>query len=124
MLIAAGAVFLGNAEAWGRQRHSGQAHDSSAEMPLSALPTQAQDTYRLILVGGPFASRRDGIVFGNREHALADEPRGFYHEYTVPTPGAHDRGARRIVCGGAPVTHPQACYYTADHYASFRRITP
>ena len=60
-------------------------------------------------------------MFGNREHQLPPQPHGYYHEYTVRTPGAHDRGARRIVCGGAKV-NPVACFYSDDHYASFRRI--
>ncbi len=88
---------------------------------LADLPREAQATYRLIQSGGPFPFRKDGIVFGNRERELPPQPRGYYHEYTVATPGARDRGARRIVCGGTP---PQACYFTADHYASFRRIAP
>jgi ribonuclease T1 len=61
-------------------------------------------------------------VFGNRERLLPRERRGYYREYTVKTPGARDRGARRIVCGGAQPAAPQACYYTADHYTSFKRI--
>ncbi|MDE2092318.1 MAG: ribonuclease [Burkholderiales bacterium] len=91
---------------------------------LAQLPAEAQTTHRLILAGGPFAHRKDGTVFGNRERALPARPRGFYHEYTVRTPGARDRGARRIVCGGTPPTRPAACYYTGDHYATFRQIAP
>jgi ribonuclease T1 len=86
------------------------------------LPREAQATEALILAGGPFASGKDGAVFGNRERLLPAEPRGYYREYTVMTPGAGDRGARRIVCGGRKPTAPEACYYTGDHYASFRRI--
>lgn len=89
---------------------------------LAALPPEAQSTERLILAGGPFPYAKDGMVFGNRERLLPRKPRGFYREYTVKTPGARDRGARRIICGGQPPTHPEACYYTDDHYASFRRI--
>jgi ribonuclease T1 len=74
-----------------------------------------------IHAGGPFGYERDGVVFGNREHILPGRPRGYYHEYTVPTRGAHTRGARRIVCGGAR-EQPDSCYYTDDHYQSFRRI--
>jgi ribonuclease T1 len=55
---------------------------------------------------------------------LPRQPRGFYHEYTVSTPGARDRGAKRIVCGGRPPERPEACFYTADHYVSFQRIVP
>ncbi len=91
------------------------------DVALAALPKQAQETYALVHKGGPFPYERDGVVFGNRERILPSKPRGYYHEYTVPTPGAKDRGARRIVCGGA-TNVPEACYYTDDHYQSFRRI--
>jgi ribonuclease T1 len=86
------------------------------------LPPEAIATERLIRSNGPIAHSRDGAVFGNRERRLPAERRGFYREYTVRTPGAHDRGARRIVCGGDRPANPEACYYTDDHYASFRRI--
>lgn len=89
---------------------------------LADLPKEAQATDRLIRAGGPFPYRKDGSVFGNRERLLPPERRGHYREYTVDTPGSRDRGARRIVCGGTPPTRPEACYYTDDHYASFRRI--
>jgi ribonuclease T1 len=89
---------------------------------LSALPAQAQETEQLIRRGGPFAYAKDGSVFGNRERQLPLGRRGYYREYTVKTPGAPDRGARRIVCGGSQPTKPDACYYTGDHYASFARI--
>ncbi len=91
---------------------------------LSQLPAEARHTHRLILSGGPFAYRKDGSVFGNRERLLPTKRRGFYHEYTVFTPGARDRGARRIVCGGFRPTRPEACFYTGDHYATFQRIAP
>lgn len=93
-------------------------------VPLVQLPREAQATHRLILSGGPFPYGKDGTTFFNRERLLPRAPRGFYREYTVRTPGASNRGARRIVCGGEPPTRPEACYYTADHYASFRRIIP
>ena len=89
---------------------------------LAQLPAEAQITERLILAGGPFPHSKDGSVFGNRERVLARQPRGFYREYTVKTPGARDRGARRIVCGGRQPANPEACFYTDDHYASFRQI--
>ena len=89
---------------------------------LQALPAEAQNTERLIRTGGPFPYAKDGSTFGNRERLLPRQPRGYYREYTVRTPGSRDRGARRIVCGGARPTQPDACYYTEDHYASFRRI--
>lgn len=90
---------------------------------LSELPRQGVETYRLILQGGPFPHEKDGVVFGNRERRLPSHQRGYYREYTVVTPGARARGVRRIVCGG-PSRTPDACYYTADHYASFRLIAP
>lgn len=91
---------------------------------LTALPPEGQQTYRLIHQGGPFPYEKDGSVFGNRERQLPRQARGYYREYTVKTPGARDRGARRIVCGGEAPRQPEACYYTADHYASFRVIVP
>ena len=89
---------------------------------VTELPRHGQRTYRLILQGGPFPYHKDGSVFGNRERLLPRERRGYYREYTVETPGARDRGARRIVCGGKRRTMPDACWYTSDHYASFKRI--
>ena len=93
-----------------------------AEISLSELPVQARETHRLVLAGGPFPYSKDGTVFGNRERLLPRKARGFYREYTVKTPGARNRGARRLVCGGTPPTAPEVCYYTDDHYASFKRI--
>lgn len=81
------------------------------------LPDEAQETLELIDVGGPFPYDKDGTVFGNREELLPDREHGYYHEYTVVTPGESDRGARRIVTGG-----DDEYYWTADHYASFERI--
>jgi ribonuclease T1 len=98
--------------------------DSVGAVALATLPPEARGTHRLILSGGPFPYRKDGTVFGNRERLLPLKARGYYREYTVKTPGSRDRGARRIVCGGTPPTSPEACFYTADHYASFRRIVP
>ena len=72
--------------------------------------------------GGPFRYEKDGTVFGNRERQLPGQRRGYYREYTVPTPGLSHRGARRIVCGGKQPRSPDACYYTEDHYSSFRLI--
>lgn len=86
---------------------------------MADLPPEARDTLRLIDRGGPFPYRRDGIEFGNRERLLPLRNRGFYREYTVPTPGASDRGARRIIVG-----RDGERYYTKDHYRSFRRIVP
>ncbi len=72
--------------------------------------------------GGPFRYEKDGTVFGNRERQLPSQQRGYYREYTVPTPGLSHRGARRIVCGGRQPRQPDACFYTEDHYSSFRLI--
>lgn len=94
-----------------------------ASMGLAELPRQGVETYTLIHQGGPFASEKDGATFGNRERILPAKKRGYYLEYTVPTPGLNHRGVKRIVCGGARTT-PDVCYYTADHYASFRKIVP
>lgn len=98
--------------------------ESMDDVALSDLPSQARTTYRLIFKGGPFPYDKDGTVFGNRERLLPAHKRGYYREYTVKTPWARDRGARRIVCGGKPPTQPEACYYTGDHYNSFRKIMP
>jgi ribonuclease T1 len=96
----------------------------SQVIALSELPVQAQDVHRRIHEGAPFRHTKDGSVFGNRERLLPRRPRGFYREYTVPTPGERDRGARRIVCGGKEVRRPETCFYTRDHYASFQQIDP
>lgn len=85
------------------------------------LPRQGRDMLALIQAGGPFPNDRDGIVFGNRERALPRAARGFYHEYTVRTPGVRNRGARRIVCGGDQRA-ADTCYYSDDHYQSFKCI--
>ncbi|MFF1821841.1 ribonuclease domain-containing protein [Kribbella sp. NPDC058245] len=89
---------------------------------LSSLPSQASDTLRLIHSGGPFPYSQDGTVFQNREGILPSQSTGYYHEYTVKTPGSSDRGARRLIGGGSPVTNPQSVYYTGDHYASFCKV--
>ena len=86
-------------------------------VPLGNLPREAQQTVRLIQRGGPFPYSRDGVIFQNLERVLPQKPRGYYHEYTVVTPGASDRGARRIIKG-----ETGELFYTADHYASFVRV--
>ena len=95
-----------------------------ASVALADLPKEAQRTELLIRSAGPFPHAKDGTVFGNRERQLPRRERGFYREYTVATPGASNRGARRIVCGGEVAAKPEVCFYTADHYASFKRIVP
>ncbi|MFF0486005.1 ribonuclease domain-containing protein [Streptomyces sp. NPDC004435] len=83
------------------------------------LPPEARETLALIRAGGPFPYARDGVVFSNFERILPLRKRGYYHEYTVRTPGERDRGARRVVTGGAGER-----YYTDDHYESFREVVP
>jgi ribonuclease T1 len=99
-----------------------RSHHSHATAPVSViaiseLPTEARSTLQLIKNNGPFPFPRDGVVFGNYEHILPQQVQGYYREYTVKTPGAHNRGARRIVCGMLP-----ECYYSDDHYQTFKRI--
>lgn len=127
--VALGAVVLGT---WLGAADPAQARGVSEAVGLQGqtvrlaeLPPEAADTHRRILAGGPFRyPSKDGSVFANRERFLPRETRGYYREYTVPTAGSRDRGARRIVCGGREPTTPDVCYYTQDHYASFRRIAP
>ena len=114
------AAMAGSPIAQARGSMDGSA-GTAATVQITELPRQGQETYELIRRGGPFPHDKDGMVFGNRERQLPIERRGYYREYTVATPGSRDRGARRIVCGGPPRT-PHACFYTADHYASFRKI--
>ena len=89
----------------------------SSDVRVADLPQEARQTLALIRAGGPFPHARDGVVFGNREGLLPKRNRGYYREYTVKTPGARDRGARRIVAGANG-----ELYYTDDHYRSFKRI--
>ncbi|WP_199099161.1 ribonuclease domain-containing protein [Dyella sp. ASV21] len=101
-----------------------QANSVASPSTLPAfLPPEAADILARIARGGPFEHRQDGVVFQNRENRLPAQPEGYYHEYTVDTPGLDYRGARRIITGGTP---PQVYYYTDDHYRTFRRfeVTP
>ena len=108
LLIPLLVILIGAATLWQQSMQTG-------------LPAEAWQTLGLIERGGPFPYRQDGAVFQNREALLPDKARGYYHEYTVPTPGAGDRGARRIIVGGTP---PSVWYYTDDHYKSFRPLSP
>jgi ribonuclease T1 len=93
------------------------APDGLAIVELAGLPAEALETIALITAGGPFPFGGDGATFENRERLLPERPRGYYREYTVPTPGSDDRGARRIVTG-----RDGEMYWTADHYDSFEWI--
>lgn len=117
VLLIAGAVALFD-DAGARTSSS----EDASVVARAELPPEAILTERAIRQGGPFPYAKDGSVFGNRERLLPPRPRGYWREYTVPSPGSRDRGARRIVCGGMAPTLPEACYYSGDHYASFRRI--
>lgn len=114
LVVAIGIGGVAQAKGWAAEE----------TVALAALPVEAQVTHGLVLVGGPFPHDKDGISFGNRERLLPAKARGYYREYTVATKGARNRGARRLVCGGIPPAKPDACYYTDDHYASFRRVLP
>lgn len=96
---------------------STHADDGIPTISVQHLPPEARTTIGLIRSGGPFPYRQDGVVFQNREHLLPREPTGYYHEYTVETPGSPDRGARRIIRA-----RDGTMYYTADHYDSFQRV--
>ncbi len=96
----------------------------ASNIALADLSKQGRETYALIFAGGPFPYEKDASIFGNREKQLPAQKRGFYREYTVKTPYARNRGAKRIVCGGSQPVKPEVCYYTEDHYASFKRIAP
>ena len=122
LLGSTAAVILGAAAAASNGPPARDARPAPGTVVLATLPAEAQQTERLIRSGGPFPYEKDGIVFGNREQMLPRQTRGYYREYTVRTPGSQDRGARRIVCGGRQPREPEACFYTEDHYASFKRI--
>ena len=111
LLLAAVLAGVGSAET------SHGSIQGLAVVRAEELPREASETLALIKQGGPFPYKRDGVVFGNREKRLPPQRSGYYREYTVPTPGARDRGARRIIAGG-----PGEYYYTDDHYNTFRRI--
>jgi ribonuclease T1 len=97
---------------------------SQVTIATAQLPSEGRSMLALIHQGGPFRHDKDGVVFGNRERILPANARGYYREYTVRTPGERSRGARRIVCGGLEPAVPDDCFYTDDHYASFRKIVP
>src|ERR1700682_3666730 len=116
-LAASTLIGVGEAEA--------RREPVAALAPIAAgdLPREARITLARIRDNGPFRYERDGVPFGNREGLLPPRPRGYYHEYTVETPGSRRRGARRIVCGGKTANLAE-CYYSDDHYQSFKSIRP
>lgn len=126
VFFAAFVAVSGNATAADARDTSNAATDprSMSVMRAAELPPQGREILQLIRNGGPFKhAGKDGSVFGNFERILPKQPRGHYKEYTVPTPGAKNRAARRIVCGGDVRNAARStCYYTHDHYASFKRI--
>lgn len=99
---------------------------ASGTIEAGQLPREARTVLAAIRAGGPFPYAKDGSTFGNYEGALPRQKRGYYREFTVDTPGSRNRGARRVVCGGEARdwsrNAPAACWYTDDHYATFRRI--
>ena len=131
MALVVGALVLG----WAFGQLTPKAASDSGPAPTSApaqtseqqvprtqgLPPEAIETLRKIQNGERLPYRRDGVVFENRERLLPQKPRGYYHEYTVPTPGVKTRGARRIVTGGQP---PEVWYYSDDHYRSVKEVQP
>jgi len=118
ILVALAAIAA--APSWAR------GGDEGASIAVASLPVEARETLARIKSGGPFPYHKDGAVFGNYEKRLPLQPRGYYREYTVHTPGRHDRGARRIIAGEGTVGDVRSSgeyYYTGDHYRTFRRIT-
>jgi ribonuclease T1 len=120
---ASGASVASEASAPPAAGASGTAVASGAlgTITKTQLPGEAAETLRLIKAGGPFPFSEDGVVFRNSAALLPQHPRGYYHTYTVRTPGSTDRGQRRIICGG-PRRQTGDCYYTDDYYVSFKRI--
>lgn len=114
-LVRGGTTSDGSASRAGATTSHATANGST--VALSELPKEANQTLTLIKVGGPFPYEKDGATFGNFEQRLPLKSNDYYHEYTVPTPGASDRGARRIVAGNGG-----EFYYTGDHYVSFQLI--
>ena len=121
-LILGAAVLLASPFSHARNTLPAESAASMDTIALTELPREGRSVYGLILQGGPFAYDKDGTVFGNRERILPRQSRGYYREYTVRTPRERSRGARRIVCGGKQPQAPDACFYTSDHYNSFRQI--
>jgi len=123
-IVLAAMLWLPHVSQGAQPAQGGQ--ESLSVIAFAELPVEARDTLRAIkrvpgqkffVQGGPFAYPRDGVVFNNFERVLPKRPRGYYHEYTVITPGVRNRGVRRIISG-----ETGEYYYTADHYQTFKRI--
>ena len=118
------SMGTGRAQARSHHHHAAASADGSkgsgdAGLTDAAERAEIRKMLDRIAAHGPFRHRQDGVVFGNREGRLPAKPRGFYNEYTVDTPGASDRGARRLIRGQGGET-----YYTRDHYRTFLRLDP
>jgi ribonuclease T1 len=124
LMAAASLTFLCHAAPIAARENNANVAANIETIQASRLPKQGQEVLQAIRAGGPFKhANKDGSTFGNVEKKLPKQPRGYYKEYTVTTPGASNRGARRIVCGGdVRVPAQSSCYYTDDHYNSFKRI--
>ena len=116
-MVAAVIAVVASILGWQHVSNDGASPESLPVVSLAQLPPEAAETVALIDAGGPYPYDQDDSVFGNFEGLLPDEPRGYYHEYTVVTPGSEDRGARRIIAGEGG-----ELYWTDDHYQSFSRI--
>lgn len=124
LLVTALALTIWPQRSIDAREKPGDSSTMSRDLPIvleADLSKEARATLALIAKGGPFPYSKDGVTFSNRERVLAKQARGYYREYTVKTPGAKNRGARRIVCG-MPKSSAFECYYTDDHYATFRKI--
>jgi ribonuclease T1 len=117
LLIAGGLVAQNATSLQSDARQEVTRPADLSTIPAQDLPREARETLAIIKKGGPFPYSKDSATFSNREHALPKRGRGYYHEYTVKTPGARNRGARRIIAGALG-----EYYYTDDHYATFKRI--
>ena len=113
LLVAAVLLLSAPLAAWA----TGSAVNNIPAVSIADLPSETRATLARIKNGGPFPYKRDGAVFNNFERRVPVSKRGYYREYTVPTPGVRDRGARRIIAG-----RKGELYYTGDHYRTFRRI--
>ena len=116
-LATLAAFFIGYAAVPASAQKAPAPRPAVTDIAATELPPEARETIALIRKKGPYPYAKDGVIFGNREAMLPPQKRGYYHEYTVRTPGERTRGARRIVTGSGG-----EIFYSADHYATFRRV--